>query len=73
MELVCINYLSLKRSKSGFENILVILIILDDLHKQYPPEIRRPQQQSKHCMKISSFTIGILQNYIVMKLKLQSD
>ena len=57
MELACIDYLKLERSKGGIENIWWSQTILADMHKTFWPEIKVPTQQLKYFMKISLFIV----------------
>lgn len=42
MEIVCIEYLSLERSSGGYENVLVTINHLPDMHKHINAEPHSP-------------------------------
>ena len=64
LEILCIDFISLERSKSGFENILVILIILPDMQWQCQKEINLLKRQLRLYLDTSFVTIVFLKGYI---------
>ena len=58
MELVCIDFLSLERSKGGFENIPVITDHFRRYAQAFQPEIKNPRPLQKFFLTISLFIMA---------------
>ena len=67
MELVRKNFLSLERSKEGFENILVITDHFTRYAKAFPTRIKTPRPLQRSFLTISLFIMASLLAYIVTR------
>ena len=59
--------LSLKRSKGGYENILVVTDHLTSMSRPFQPKISRPKQRLKFSLVTLSFIMGSLLAYTVIR------